>query len=61
MKKNNYFGAANNGLFMSGNMGRMQSFMDYPLDQSKASSLLPTNIDVIITMIIKEIIINFSK
>jgi len=45
MKKNNYFGAANNGLFMSGNMGRMQSFMDYPMDQSKASSLLPTNID----------------
>jgi len=47
MKKNNYFGAANNGLFMAGNnMGRMQSsYMDYPMDQSKAPSLLPTNID----------------
>jgi len=49
MKKNNYFGGTNSGIFMSGNnMGRMQSsYMDYPLDQSKAPSLLPTNIDVI--------------
>jgi len=47
MKKNNYFGGTNSGVFMSGNnMGRMQSsYMDYPLDQSKAPSLLPTNID----------------
>lgn len=50
LKKNNYFksdlGTTSNGLFMPDNMGRIQSpYMDYPMDQSKTSSLLPTNID----------------
>jgi hypothetical protein len=51
LKKNNYFksdmGVQNNGLFMSGNIERIQSpyNMDYSIDQTNSSSLLPTNIN----------------
>jgi len=47
-------GVQNNGLFMSGNIERIQSpyNMDYSIDQTNSSSLLPTNINVLISVLL---------